>query len=123
MQCLLEINYCCVVVLKPVWFYLQCIGINLSFPEPFCTTELDIFQIDSCDFFKRFKPRFPKKTVINADGNVSNPVFHFDSGISDRQRLKVIRIVLTVVNKMAVTALQDETIRQAVKSVSLFSLL
>ena len=47
----LKINFRQVFTLKPIWFHLQHIRIDLSFPEPFCTTELDVFRINSRDFF------------------------------------------------------------------------
>ncbi len=48
-QSFLEIKECRVFALEPVWLNLQCIRIDLRFPEPFCTTELDVFRIDIRD--------------------------------------------------------------------------
>jgi len=48
-----------------------------------------------------------QKAVLYAEGNVGDPVLHFGNGIFDRQRLKVMRIFLTVVNKMSITLLID----------------
>jgi len=117
MQRFLVIKYRRVLTLKPVWFHLQRIGIDLSFPEPLRTTELDVVRIDSGDLFQRFEQPSSQKTVLNTEGNVGNPVLHFSNGIFPRQGLKVMRVFLTVVDEMSIAALQCETIRQSVESV------
>ena len=54
---------------------------------------------------------------INAEGNIGNSVLHFANSAFHRQWLKIMRIFLTVVDKMTIAALQRETIRQFVKPV------
>ncbi len=62
---------------------------GVSFPKPLCTTELDVFRIDSRDFIQSLKQPSPQSTVLNTKTNVGDPVLHSDNGICNWQGLQV----------------------------------
>jgi hypothetical protein len=92
----------------------------LSFPEPLCTTELDIFRINGRDSVQSRQETSSRNTVLNTKGNVGDPLLHSINGVCKRQGLKIMRIILTVVDKMPIATLQGETIGQVVKAVNEF---
>ena len=106
--------------LEPVRFNLQGIGIDLSFPKPFCATELNIIWINIRYSLQRIEKHPAQRTVFNTEGNVGYPILYFDNRIINRQGFQVLRIVLAAADKMTKTALQRETIRQFIKSIDQF---
>lgn len=108
-------HYSCIFISKPEGFHLQRKGIDLSFPKPLCTAELNIIRVHGFKFFERFKQVSSGNAVFYAKGNVGDSVFNFGNTAFCGQGGKVVRIILAFVDKMAITALQGEAIGQAVK--------
>ena len=96
---------------ESVRFNLQRVGIDLLFPEPIRTAELDVFRINGRDFFQGPQEAPSRFTVLEAESNKGNPVLDLGHDLVNRQGVQVVRVFLAVVEKMSIAALQGETER------------
>lgn len=102
-------------MLEPFRFDLKRVRIDLSLPEPLRTTKLNVIRIDSHDLTLSPKQSSSQLAVFNTKADIGDPVLHFGNSICNRQGIQVVSIVLTLVEKMPIAALQRETIRQPVE--------
>ena len=114
---LMIIQFGRILMFKPVRLNLNGKGINLSVPEPFRATELNVLRINCFYGFQVLQELLTQNTFLNTKGDIGDSVCYRINQMGYRQDLEILGIVLTFADKMPVAALQGKTIRQAVKAV------
>lgn len=118
MQGFLEIEFGRILALEPVRFDLQCVGIYVSFPEPFSGAELDVIRIDIRYPLEDLEKSSPCSAVFYAETDVRDPVIDFTDSIRYGQCFQIMGIAPAVIDEMPVAALQGKTERQPVEVVN-----
>ena len=100
---------------ESIRLHLQRVGIDLFVPEPLRAAELDVFWINGRDFFQGLEEASSRITVLQAEGDIGDPVIDPGYGLYIGQWFQVVWIILTAVEKMPIAALQGETERWLVE--------
>ncbi|MHB8868099.1 MAG: hypothetical protein ACYC6T_02395 [Thermoleophilia bacterium] len=105
-----------VSVLEPLGLDLQGIGIRIPLPEPTGRPELNELGGDVRNALEQLAKLVPWNTVLDAQSNVGNPVFHRSSTLF-RESLDTVRIRLPGVNEMPMAALKSEAVGEYAEGV------
>lgn len=115
MQCFFMIEDGRILMLEPVRFHLQYKAVDLLFPEPVCTAELDVFRGEPCHLMQFLKQLSSFLAVFYTTGNIADSVFNWCENRFLGQGDDVMGIILIVIDKVPIAALQGKAEGEAVE--------
>ena len=104
------VNSNLVLVHESLWFDLKGVGVNLPFPEPLRTPELNKLRVCRGNVSQVLKKPFPFGAVLNTESNIGYAVRNNGRAIRDVQTLGIVAILLTRMHEVPITALKSEAV-------------